>query len=518
MFTVSCIAAFLFLAARAPGLITIVAALPAVIVAFGYGAYKQQQLDAKRRRGELRAAHEAAFERWKTDVLTHEAAERLRVDEALRWFPVHLASRPRRVDVYGGTADGWAALLVTLGGSLLANGKGLWLLDLSHQAVGRELAALADAQRVPVARVELPSASVPPDLSWGLSADELAEVLAEALSTLRPEGTDVDLRATDASILHSVLERLDGPVTFGRITSGLEVLLRVHEPDRAPEPLAASELDRLTAAIDVVGQSERIQNELRFVYDVTRLLARAEPSPVTLPAPDQWLLPGQLTVLSTHDVTERRKDVIDRVVFFLVLHQLRRGRIPADAGTLVIAGAEHLGRSALESMARQARVAGVRLMLLMTHVREDIRSLLGGQDSATVLMRLGNAEEAKAAAEFVGQGHKFVMNQLTRQVGESHSTGRSHSYGGGDSEMGGWSTSWQNSMDSSTTDSVTRGETVSRVYKFTVEPTQIQSLPPTGLILIETSPQSRRVMFGDCNPAITLLPHVADAPRLPEQG
>ncbi|MBZ6478175.1 hypothetical protein [Streptomyces griseocarneus] len=481
-----------------------------------YIGYKWKASVAKQKREELRAAHEAAFERWKTDVLAHDASERRRVDEALRWFPVHLVSRPRRVDVYGGTADGWAALLVTLGASLLANGKGLWLLDLSHQTVGRELATLADARGVPVVRVELPSASAPPDLSWGLSAEELAEVLAEALSTLRPDGADVDLRATDASILHSVLERLDGAVTFGRIASGLEVLLRVHEPDRAPEPLSARELDSLTAAIDVVGKSERIQNELRFVYDMTRLLARAQQNPLTLPAPDQWLAPGQLTILSTHDVTERRKDVIDRVVFFLILHQLRRGRVPADAGTLVIAGAEHLGRSALESMARQARVAGVRLVLLMSHVREDIRPLLGGQDSATVLMRLGNAEEAKAAAEFIGQGHKFVMSQLTRQVGESHSTGRSHSYGGGNSETGGWSTGWQNSVNSSIDNSVTRGETVSRVYEFTVEPTQIQSLPPTGLILIETSPQSRRVVFGDCNPAITLLPHVADAPRLPE--
>ncbi len=481
-----------------------------------YLEYKWKASVAKQKREELRSAHEAAFERWKRDVLAHDAAERRRVDEALRWFPVHLVSRPRRVDVYGGTADGWAALLATLGGSLLANGKGLWLLDLSHQTVGRELTALADVQRVPVARVELPSTSVPPDLAWGLAADELAEVLAEALSTLRPEGADVDLRATDASILHSVLERLDAPVTFGRIASGLEVLLRVHEPDRAPDPLTPSELDRLTAAIDVVGQSDRIQNELRFVYDVTRLLARAQQNPVTVPAPDQWLVPGQLTILSTHDATERRKDVMDRVVFFLVLHQLRRGRVPANAGTLVIAGAEHLGRSALEAMARQARIAGVRLMLLMTHVREDIRPLLGGQDSATVLMRLGNAEEAKAAAEFIGQGHKFVMNQLTRQVGESHSKGRSYSYGEGGSETGGWSTSWQDSVNSSSTDSVTRGKTVSRVYEFTVEPTQIQSLPPTGLILIETNPQSRRVLFGDCNPAVTLLPHVADAPRLPE--
>ncbi|MYT11153.1 MULTISPECIES: hypothetical protein [unclassified Streptomyces] len=502
--------------AAASTLLAFLIALPAIIAVFRFSSDKQNEMNAKRRREELRAAYETGFERWRTDVLTHDAAERRRVDEALRWFPVHLASRPRRIDVYGGTADGWASLLVTLGASLLANAKGLWLLDLSHQTVGRELAALADTRGMPVARVELPSASVPPDLSWELPADELAEVLAEALSTLRPEGTDIDLRATDASILHAVLERLDEPVTFGRIASGLEVLLRVHEPDHGPEPLATTELDRLTAAIDVVGQSDRVQNELRFVYDVTRLLARAEPSPVTLPAPNQWLIPGRLTILSTHDVNERRKDVMDRVLFFLVLHQLRRGRIPADAGTLVIAGAEHLGRSALEAMARQARIAGVRLVLLMTHVREDIRQLLGGQDSATVLMRLGNAEEAKAAADFIGQGHKFVMNQLTRQVGESQSKGRSHSYGGGASQFGGWSTSWQNSVDSSTTDSVTRGETVSRVYEFTVEPTQIQSLPPTGLILIETGPQSRRVLFGDCNPAITLLPRVADAPRLLE--
>jgi hypothetical protein len=184
---------------------------------------------------------------------------------------------------------------------------------------------------------------------------------------------------------------------------------------------------------------------------------------------------------------------------------------------------------------------------MLEHLREDTVKVAGGPDSATVFMKLGNGEEARSAAQFIGQEHKFLVNQLTRQVGETLTEGRSSSYGGqegesvtdttsegGSSTNEGWfgladsrgrnwgnsrsvttslSRSWQESTSTSQARSVNRGENESRVYEFTVEPTHIQSLPVTGLVLVETVPGGRRVVFGDCNPGITGLPRLSDGPR-----
>lgn len=187
-------------------------------------------------------------------------------------------------------------------------------------------------------------------------------------------------------------------------------------------------------------------------------------------------------------------------------------------------------------MARQARSAGVRLVFLLEHLREAAVQVAGGSDSATVFMRMGNGEEAKAAAQFIGQEHKFLVNQLTRQIGETLTEGRGSSYGyqrgvsesdgsntGGGISGSTWgssrsfstslSRSWQDSTNTSTARSTTTGENLSRVYEFTVEPTQLQSLPTTGLILVEAGPGGRRVVFGDCNPGINFMPRLSARPR-----
>jgi hypothetical protein len=82
---------------------------------------------------------------------------------------------------------------------------------------------------------------------------------------------------------------------------------------------------------------------------------------------------------------------------------------------LVVAGADRIGLAGLESLARQCRRVGVRLVLLLERPRGDLKELLGSSDSATILMRLGNAQDAAAAAEFIGRGHKMVLSQSPRK-------------------------------------------------------------------------------------------------------
>jgi hypothetical protein len=79
----------------------------------------------------LRAAekrwHQQALAEWEDAVRRHQAAvAQAQHQEATgpRWFPVHPASDPTRIDVVGGDprGHGWASLLVTLGTSVLAGG------------------------------------------------------------------------------------------------------------------------------------------------------------------------------------------------------------------------------------------------------------------------------------------------------------------------------------------------------------------------------------------------------------
>jgi hypothetical protein len=228
----------------------------------------------------------------------------------------------------------------------------------------------------------------------------------------------------------------------------------------------------------------------------------------------------------------RRKDALDRVLFARTLHELRARRPGKAPDVLVVAGADHLGRESLEAMARQARRSGVRLVLLMERLRNELRELLGSSDSAAVLMRLGNAQDAAAAAEFIGRGHRFVLSQLTEQAGRTITEGAATSKGETDGTTvtegttrgrgaGGFTSgtskslaesrtrSWQETANRSQAESTTTGETTSRVYEFAVEPTTIQSLPATAFILVESGGSGRRVALADCNPGTCLLDRVA---------
>ncbi|MCM9082491.1 hypothetical protein L1606_31165 [Streptomyces spororaveus] len=512
-----------------------------LVIALLIATSPSARLRAARRRLEAnragaRSDYERRYHAWQSRLAAHHA-EHLRHNTTLdTWYPLALASRPSRIDVFGGTGNGWASLLATVGGPLLGAGRSLVVLDLTQQAVALELTGLAARRDVAVHHVPMPGALLDLDLREEFTSEELAEALAETLGSMRPPGADIDLHTIDVDVVQTVADLLQGPVTFARLAAGLRVLLRVYDTDpQAPGVLAPSEVEAITRAIDLVGQGERVQNELRYVRAQTELLTRAEPAPADTRAADWWR-PGGLTVVTTEDLVHRRKDLTDRFVFFRLLHTLRKRAVVPGTGTLVVAGADHLGREALEAMARQARSAGVRLVFLLEHLREAAVQVAGGSDSATVFMRMGNGEEAKAAAQFIGQEHKFLVNQLTRQVGETLTEGRGSSYGyqrgvsesdgsntGGGISGSTWgssrsfstslSRSWQDSTNTSTARSTTTGENLSRVYEFTVEPTQLQSLPTTGLILVEAGPGGRRVVFGDCNPGINFMPRLSARPR-----
>lgn len=272
-------------AAGGPSAVVIVVFI--LVVVFAMTSPQARLRAAERRlasaRERARSDYEACTNAWQHRLAAHHA-EHLRHNETLdTWFPLSLASGPSRIDVFGGTGNGWASLLATVGGPLLGGGAPLVVLDLSQQAVALELAGLAARRDIAVAHVPMPGALLDADLSAEFTPEELAETMAEALGTMRPPGADVDLHTIDVDLVQTVAELLEGPVTFARLAAGLRVLLRVYDPaPGAPGPLGPTEVESITRAVDLLGQGERVQNELRYVRAQTELLTprgRRPPSP-----------------------------------------------------------------------------------------------------------------------------------------------------------------------------------------------------------------------------------------------
>ncbi|WP_330274297.1 hypothetical protein OG205_00970 [Lentzea sp. NBC_00516] len=483
-----------------------------------------------------------AYAGWRARIEEHDRREAERFVTAMLWHPLQLASRPGRIDVFGGTEDGWASLLTTIGAAQLASGSSMLLLDFTDMSVGENVAHAATRQGYEVHAHEAPRDLTRLGLLTGLDATELAEVLAESMYNLNRSMMAADQRGLHIDLLTAIAERLTGPVTFAKLVAGLQVLRRVYDAG-SDETLAADELRKLNSYVDTAGNTDQVRNELQSLEGELRSLARAEEDAADSAGfREVWPVRG-LATIATRARTGRHRRFLDHVVFHRALQELH-SRQATGRETLVVAGADQIGLEALEAMARQARRSGVRLIFLIQHLRDDLRKLLGAGGTATLLMQLGNGEEAAAAAEFIGRGHKFVMSQLTEQIGKTLTHGSSTSEGGSEgvttsrgSSSGGSSSSsysnnggssssgsswssfssraesreanWSDTRSQSEARSETLGRTDARVYEFTVEPTTLQALAPTAFVMVETAPTGRRVVLGDCNPGIVLLDRVA---------
>ncbi|MFI8984649.1 hypothetical protein ACIG63_06090 [Streptomyces antimycoticus] len=515
------------------------------------------------------AEFQLAYRQWEARVIAHDQMERARQASAMLWHPVHLGSRPGRVDVFGGTCDGWASMLTTFGTSLMRSGCQVMVLDFSEEHIAGGMERLVTAHGL-VTHFELPAEVHRFNVLLGLEADELADMLSQALHTIRRSEGQMDARVLDTDLLQTVTGLLDGQPTFRRLVAGLEVLRRTYDLS-AEGLLTAAEITRLTARVDTIGQTEHVQRELQFLISSLNLLAWEERGgtpqvDITKQARSLWQ-PASLTVVTTSHSQHHRKHLLDHVVFQRLLHDMRHRSSNSEGNVLVVAGADNLGLENVEALAKQCRRIGVRLILFIERLRGDLKELLGSSDSAAILMRLGNAQDAAAAAEFIGRGHKMVLSQLTDQVGRTFSTSVGYSSGHSDStswtkgstvtkgtsetrgtsdsegtsESTGtsdtegtsqtWGTSksastnfsrsknksvtdartrsWQDTANVSLADNTGHSSTQARVYEFTVEPTTIQALPTTAFLLVESSSAGRRIVLGDCNPGIVLLDHVA---------
>ena len=403
----------------------------------GYAAYqvhapqeamRQAERQAAARRTSVHTTFLDVKRQWDERIAQHDEAERTRVGSPLL-FPLAPGASASRVDVVGGTAAGWTSLLATMGSSTLAAGGTLLVLDLSRNDVTGPLSSLAAEVRAPHQWATVPAALEAPWLLGDLKPRRLADVLAAAIDSMRGGHESVDLVAIDAEIIRTVATRIERPLTFARLAAGIQVLRQSYDMDEETA-LSPAEVAKIADRVDVVAQGEKYVDELRFIEHQLGVLADSEDGARGWPgnAASLWPIRGLAVLRSDQRAPGRdARSVVDRVVFQAVARQLASTRVDTPDPTLVVVGADDLGRAALEEMARNAYRARVRLVYLFEHLKRDALELLGGGDSVAVLMRMGNGDEAQKAAEFIGQGFTFQVSQLSKQVGTTVTNGTSQS-------------------------------------------------------------------------------------------
>jgi hypothetical protein len=507
-----------------------------------------------------RAAQERRLAGWQ-----EEHAQRFRDWEARgrafeaqqQWYGVALPAGIDRIDVAGGTLAGWSALTAMLAGLRLAAGGQVTVLDLSEGAVAQDLLAMAgDAGVDPLVWV-LPGDLPRLDLGTGLSGGALADVLAVAAATGADPPSPPD-PVPDRAILERIAGVLGDQPTIGQLTAGLRSLAQIGDlrDDIRRGQISAAQAEAI-AGLYGRAASDQIITERAFGLEARlRTLETLGSAPVTLP-------PSRLRVVALDRAAEvTRTQVLAAYVTAALTHLLRRQpRGPAWQHTLLVAGGEKLRGDLLDRLSDACEASGTGLVLTYRSLPAHVRERLGRGNAAVAFMRLGNADDARAASEQIGTEHRFVVSQLTDTVGDSVSDTGSYSYtstvgtadsvavsasasrgrgqgrGRGQSWSGlgafaprtasghqesNWSEgvseslSWTGSSNASTAwglqtaravaASSSAARTTQRSREFLVEQHELQQLPPSAMIVSYASAAGRRVVFADANPGILTLP------------
>jgi hypothetical protein len=493
-----------------------------------------------------------------------------------RWYAVPVPDGIDRVDVAGGTLAGWSAMLTMAAAYRLAADGEVTVVDLSGGAVAADLADLYTATSgTPPAVWVLPHDLPRLDLAASLSPGDLADVLALTASVAEEHSSARDL-AVDTAILDRVIEVLDrdstGPVQVRNVVAGLRALAQVGDP-RAD--LAAGLLtERATGELSALfgqGVTDRVVLERTLGMEAQlRRLASVGTSPSELPR-------GRLRVVAVdRRASAQAATTLGSFVVTALTHLI--GQAPAASGptswrhTLFLLGAERLRADVLDRFTDACEASHSGLVLAYRSMPPHVRQRIGRGNAMCAFMRLGNGEDAKAASEQIGMAHRFVLSQLTETIGtsvtdtlggsytstvgdsastatstssnesSSTGTGRTSPSGGGvlplqgggsrSSQAGAsWgtsesaslttgistSTAWGISTSRATGDSESLARSLQRSRELVVEPSELQRLPVTAMIISHGVGADRRVLLADANPAIGALP-VATLTPLPDSS
>jgi hypothetical protein len=474
---------------------------------------RQRSVDA------AREEHAIAYRDWERRRQAYESQQ--------EWYPVAVPPGVDRIDVAGGTLAGWSAAVTMMGAARLAAGSQVTVIDLSEGAVAYDLVRLVtergDEPLVWVLPDDLPRL----DLTRNLSAEALADVLSLVVSASEEQTTTRDL-SVDNAILERILPIFGGTATISQITAALRALAQVGDPrdDLDRGLISESQLDRITtlfgrSAVDkvVIERAWALESQLRK-------LEALGADPVHLP-------PASLQVVSM----DRRAGVLtNRVLGTYVITALNHALRAAPSGrrwdhTLFLCGAEKLRGEVLDRLIDACETTGTGLVLLYRSIPKHVRKRLGRGHAAVGFMRLGNAEDARIAAEHLGGDHRLLVAEITETAGEALAGSESDRFYAstvayarrgerpltdpvrspvrktardGAALLDGiaTATAWGQSV----TGGLGSPDERQRSREFRVERHQMQELPPTAMVFTHATSNGRRVQLVDANPGIMTLP------------
>jgi len=474
-----------------------------------------------------------------------------------RWYAVCAPDGVQRVDVAGGTLSGWAAMLATAGANRLAAGGEVTVLDLTEGSVALDLIGFARVSGIDPLVWVLPDDLPRLDLGTGLGREALADLLAQVASVTDEQASARDL-SLDTSVLEWVIDVLaENPrhrVTVAAVAAGLRALAQAGDPrdDVAAGLITDGQADRLTAMFGRAA-TERVVLERAWILEAQ--LRRLAPAGTAL-------APLPRSALRVVALGRRAGTVGSRVLatyLTVALTYLLRDTEPGPPWqhTLFVLGADRLRGDVLDRLTDACERSSTGLVLAYRGIPVQVRQRLGRGNAAVAFMRLGNAEEAKAASEQIGTEHRFVLSQLTETIGVSvtdtsgssytsttgaadttatswsqseglsRSAGRGHSDGSlllpsrssfsrsvqtGDSQSTSQSesvsaslstsTAWGLTTSKATGDSETLARALQRSREFLVEQHELQQLPASAMIITYAGPAGRQVVMADANPGI----------------
>ena len=535
----------------------LIAAVSGYAIWQGERALRSRLADERTRVGRIRAAQESQLFAWQA-----EHAARVRQWQALRvayehqkrWYAVCAPSGVHRVDVAGGTLSGWSAMLATAGAHRLAAGGEVTVLDLTEGSVALDLIGFARTSGIDPLVWVLPDDLPRLDLGTGLGPAALADVLSLVVSVSDEARSPRDL-SLDHAILERVTDVLGAQATVAGVAAALRALAQVGDPrdDVAAGLLTAGEVDRLTAMFGR-GATDRVVIERAWLLE-SQLRKLACVGTALAPLPRSAL---RVVALS------QRAGAVEGRVFgtylAVALTHALRGTPPGQPWqhTLFVLGADRLRGDTLDRLSDVCERTGTGLVLAYRAIPPQVRQRLGRGNAAVAFMRLGNAEDAKAASEQLGTEHRFVLSQLTETIGlsvtdttgssytsttgsvssaatsrstsdgSSRSTGHGHSDAGGsllpsraslsrnvqtsDSRSTGESdsvstgisssTAWGLTTSMATGDSESLARALQRSREFLVEQHELQQLPVSAMIITYAGPGGRRAVMADANPGL----------------
>jgi hypothetical protein len=473
--------------------------------------------------------HGRALAAWRERDAAWQQAELGRLADADEWGSAIPPAGSGRVDVFGGSLRGWQALLTTHGTSLLA-AQPLLVVDLTGEMICGELIGTAQAAGVPAVTWLLPAELGTSGLLSGLSGTQFADAFAEAVYAGEPGGARAE-RAVDTRVLEQLHGALGGDVTLPRLAAAARAALG-HE-DRAGV-LTTAERAALAGELFAPEYRRQIEpNLVRIEAFLAGLAGRADAGD----APPAALRPAYLTCLAVEPgARSARGEVLAALAIQWLTVQVTGSDEPAPA--VIVADADEISRPHLERLASACERRGVPLTLLFRHLRDSGLSLLGG--GATAFMRLGNHVEADQAASYIGRQHRFVLSQLTANLGGSQTRTVTETEGHtvADTIHVGWRTGWRAPGSRGPGDSRDRGRpggrtvsrtwstalswaegsnwsnaaTSQRVYEYAVEPAALQHLPDHAVLLVTSGLAGPVLQSVECDPAIVTLPRVSAAP------